>query len=102
MWVDEWEEVGQARWWLSDFGALGVHLGQRAGEHCQGLADRQSCGGSEDAVEVCVAGAGGQFLRDRVVVCEQIFLVDCEMFADRWVGEVEHIEIDRYSPDAAS
>lgn len=45
---------------------------------------------------------GGRLLGDRVVVGEQIVLVDGEVFTDCWVGEVEHVEIDGDSSDAAS
>lgn len=66
------------------------------------MATRQACGGSEDAVEARVSRSGSQSLGDPVVVGQQVVLVDVEMPADCQVGEVEHVEVDGRTPDAAT
>lgn len=100
--ADQGKEVSHARWWLSDLGSLGVHLGEGAGEYGQGLATRQSGRWSQDGIEASVSCSCGEKLGDPVVVGEQIALVDVEMFANRWVGEVEYVEVDGDASDAAA
>ncbi|MEZ5202854.1 MAG: hypothetical protein R2701_00245 [Acidimicrobiales bacterium] len=79
-----------------------MHLGEGAGEYGQGLATRQSGRWSQDGIEASVSCSCGEKLGDPVVVGEQIALVDVEMFANRWVGEVEYVEVDGDAPGAAA
>lgn len=100
--ADKWEEIGEARGWLSDLGSLGVNFGECMGEHGQGLAVRQCGGRGEHGVEACISCGCGHLLGDRVVIGEQVALVDTKVSTDGSAGEVEYLEVDGHAPDTAA
>lgn len=102
MGADKWEQISEARGWLADLGSLGVNIGECVSEHSQGLAVRQCGGRGEDGVKACISCGCGQVLRDRVVIGEQVALVDAKVSTDDSAGEVEYLEVDGHASDTAA
>lgn len=70
------------------------------GEDRQRLTSGERGGGSEHGVEAGVSCSCGDRLGDRVVVTDEIGLVDTEASAHDCVGQVEHLEGDEHPAHA--
>jgi hypothetical protein len=99
---DQREQVDEPRRWLADLGPLRLHRRQGVDEDRQRLAVGERGGWGEDRMEAGVPRCRGDCLGGRVVVADEIGLVDAEALAHSHIGQVEHHEDDEHATDSAA
>ena len=99
--ADEQQQVGQSRRRAPDPGWPKDQPGHTEAKHDERTAARQRRRGSEQPFETGCSGGVRQRLGWAVVIANQLIKVDPERALDRWVGQIEHLQIHVDRADAS-